>query len=262
MWTAPQYAAAEDAYLAEEEKRQHELEERRARLKEKAAVKRAGIDRRNAASRRAALERATAAEAEARRANLGPAGARWRDKLMRRPGVREAVEYLAREHHINVTVGMSTAEWRWGGGTPLIGPDGTPVAVLSPVSGMVNGEAFLLLAGMLLLFETDAEQRRFDRNTRARRRRKVPIDGWRMEYLSAQIVGAAGAAAVPTPRRGRPGRAGGPCSCAQPELTAIIMGQPYPAEPAEQMTPASAVYAASCRACGGSYDKPWRRRTA
>ncbi|MGW2811792.1 hypothetical protein [Streptomyces sp. NPDC001450] len=39
-------------------------------------------------------------------------------------------------------------------------------------------------------------------------------------------------------------------------------GQPHPAEPAEQMTPASAVYTASRRTCGGSYDKPWRRCTA
>lgn len=261
VWTAPQYAAAEDTYLIEEEKRQRELAEHRARLKEKAARRRADIDQKNAASRKAALERATTVEADARRENLGPTGARWHDKLMRRPGVPQAIEYLAREHHITVTVGMSTTDWRWGGGTPLIGPDGTPAAVLSPVSGLVRGEAFRLLAGMLLLFETDAEQRRFDRNTR--RRRKAPIDGWRMEHLSEATVKAAGAtAAVPAPRTARPGRTGGPCSCAQPELTAIIMGQPHPAEPAEQMTPASAVYTASCRACGGSYDKPWRRRTA
>jgi len=105
------------------------------------------------------------------------------------------VAYLAREHHITVTVGMSTTEWRWGGGTALIGPGGTPVAVLSPVSGLVRGEAFRLLAGMLLLFETTAEQQRFDRNTR--RRRKVPIDGWRMEHIRRRW---------PRPRRPRPGR--------------------------------------------------------
>ncbi|NEA18962.1 hypothetical protein [Streptomyces halstedii] len=59
----------------------------------------------------------------------------------------------------------------------------TTALVPSPVCGMVNGEAFLLL------FETDAAQR-FDRNTRARRRRKVPVDGWRMELLSAKTVWA------------------------------------------------------------------------
>ncbi|WP_189305526.1 hypothetical protein [Streptomyces albospinus] len=156
---------------------------------------------------------------------------------------------------------MSTDEWRWGGGTPLIGPDGTPAAVLSPVSGLVRGEAFRLLAGMLLLFETAAERQRFDRNTR--RRRKVPIDGWRMEHLStapADTADTADTAALP--RRTRPRRTGGPCSCAEPELTAVILGQPHSAEPAEQTTPTSAVYTASCRTCGGSYDKPWRRSTA
>ncbi|MCX5106917.1 hypothetical protein [Streptomyces sp. NBC_00439] len=97
--------------------------------------------------------------------------------------MEQAAEHLAREHHLTVTVGMSAAEWRWGGGTPLIGPDGTPAAVLSPVSGLVRGKAFRLLAGMLLLFETAAEQQRFDRNTR--RQRKAPVDGWRMEHLSS-----------------------------------------------------------------------------
>ncbi|MEV5877307.1 competence protein CoiA family protein [Streptomyces sp. NPDC052101] len=257
VWTAPQYIAAEDEYLWREEQRQREAAEQRARFKEKASRRRADIDRKNAASRRAALERATTAEADARRANLGPAGAQWRNKLMRRPGVEQAVEHLAREHHIAATVGMSTDEGRWGGGTALIGPDDTPVAVLSPVSGLVRGEAFRLLAGMLLLFETAAEQQRFDRNTR---RRKVPIDGWRMEHIQAAPLDTA---AAPAPRTvfPRPRRTDGPCGCAEPELTAIILGRPHPAEPAEQMTPASAVYTASCRACGGSYDKPWRRST-
>ncbi|WP_421107019.1 hypothetical protein [Streptomyces sp. NEAU-S77] len=174
---------------------------------------------------------------------------------MRQPGVPRAVAYLAREHHITVTVGMSTTEWRWGGGTALIGPGGTPVAVLSPVSGLVRGEAFRLLAGMLLLFETTAEQQRFDRNTR--RRRKVPIDGWRMEHIQAAPVATA---AAPAPRAASPlpQRTDGPYSCTKPELTAIILDHPHPAKPTEQVTPASAVYTASCRTCGGSYDKPWR----
>ncbi|MGW9123073.1 competence protein CoiA family protein [Streptomyces sp. NPDC055663] len=261
VWTALQYIRAEDTYRWQEEERQRQAAEQRARFQEKSARRRADIDRKNAVSRRATLERAAAGEAEARRANLGPAGAQWHGKLMRRPGVEQAVEHLTREHHITVTVGMSAAEWRWGGGTPLIGPDGTPAAVLSPVSGLVRGEAFRLLAGMLLLFETAADQQRFDRNTR--RRRKVPIDGWRMEHLSSAPAESAGQAKAPAPRRARPGprRTEDPCSCAEPELTAVIMGQPHPAEPAEQVTPASAVYTASCRACGGSYDKPWRRST-
>ncbi|MFE7804806.1 hypothetical protein ACFU51_09125 [Streptomyces sp. NPDC057430] len=76
MWVTPSAVLAEDAHLWREGQRQRELEERRARLQEKAAQKRAGIDRKNAVSRRAALERAATAQADARRANLGPAGAR------------------------------------------------------------------------------------------------------------------------------------------------------------------------------------------
>ncbi|GKQ34628.1 competence protein CoiA family protein [Streptomyces sp. A012304] len=259
VWTAPQYIAVEDAYLWREEERQRKADEQRARFKEKAAHRRADIDRQNAVSRRVALQRAAAAEADARRVSLGSAGARLHDQLMRRPGVEKAVQHMAREHHLTVTVGMSAAEWRWGGGTPLIGPDGTPAAVLSPVSGLVRGEALRLLAGMLLLFETKAEQQRFDRNTR--RRRMVPVDGWRMEYLPAASADTGDTATVPASREAvqRPRRTGGPCSCAEPKLTAIILGQPHPAEPAERMTPASAVYSASCLACGGPYDKPWRR---
>ncbi|GGU87195.1 hypothetical protein GCM10010211_61770 [Streptomyces albospinus] len=95
VWTALQYIAAEDAYLWREEERQRQAAEQRARFKEKAARRRADIDQRNAASRRAALGRAASAEADARRANLGPAGARFHDQLMRRPGVEQAVAHLA-----------------------------------------------------------------------------------------------------------------------------------------------------------------------
>lgn len=259
VWTAPQYVRAEDAYRWREEERQRQEAEQRARFQEKAARRRADIDRKNAASRRAALQRAAVGEAEALRGNLGPSGAQWHAQLMRRPGVEGAIEYLARAHQLTVTVGMSTPEWRWGGGTPLIGPDGTPAAVLSPVSGLVRGEAFRLLAGMLLLFETAGEQQRFDRNTR--RRRTVPIDGWRMEHLSEATTGRAAPAVVPAPRQ--PSAGSRPrsvrCSCTAPELTAVVMGQLHLAEPAEQLTPVSALYIAFCRACGGSYTKPWRR---
>ncbi|WP_030809021.1 hypothetical protein [Streptomyces sp. NRRL S-337] len=84
-----------------------------------------------------------------------------------------------------------------------------------------------------------------------------------MEYLQ-ESAGKTDTAAVPAPSiaRPRPRRTGRPCSCAEPELTAVILGQPHPAEPAGQMTPASIVHTASCRACGGSYNKPWRRSGA
>lgn len=256
VWTAPQCATAEDTYLVEEEKRQREAEEQQARYKAKAAKKRAETDKKNAASRRAALERATAAEADARRLHGTPAGARWQAQLMTRRGVRQAVEHLARERGITATAGLSITDGRWAGGTPLVGADGVPVAVFTPESALVNGEAFRLLAGMLLLFETVKDQRRFDRNTR--RRRKVPIDGWRMAYVEIRALKpvelAAPKAAVPRCRR-----AGGPCACPQPQLVVTISGRPYPAEPAARMTPTAALYSASCQTCGGPYDKPWPR---
>lgn len=260
VWTAPQYTAAEDTYLVEEARRQRELDEQRARYQAKAAKKRAETDKKNAASRRAALERATKAEADARRLHGTPAGARWQAQLMTRRGLRQAVDHLAREHGITATAGLSLNDRRWAGGTPLIGPDGVPVAVLDPESALVNGEAFRLLAGMLLVFETVKDAQRFDRNTR--RRRKTPIDGWRMAYTVAPAPKPAGkparkAAAKAAVPRCRP--TGGPCRCQEPELSVTISGLPHPAEPADRMTPAAALYTASCRACGGPYDNPWRR---
>ncbi|MFD3699707.1 competence protein CoiA family protein [Streptomyces sp. NPDC058646] len=259
VWTAPQYAAAEGVHLVEEEKRQRGLEEERARYRAKAAKKRAEIDKANAASRQAALRRATGAERDARRLHSGPAGERWQAQLMTRRGVREAVDHLAREHGITATVGVSITDHRWGGGTPLIGVDGVPVAVFNPESALVNGEAFRLLAGMLLLFTTDKDKKRFDRNTRSRRRRRVPIDGWKMEHTEVVPVSPPAKKAPPQAEVPCPRRPAGPCACPEPQLTAMISGQPQPAEPCEHMTPAAAVYAASCRTCGGAYDKPWRR---
>ncbi|GGP87070.1 DUF6262 family protein [Streptomyces sindenensis] len=222
-------------------------------------AQRTRTNKKNAASRRAALERATAAEADARRLHNTRAGAKWQAQLMTRRGVRQAVEHMAGEHGITSTGGLSITDRRWAGGTPLIGVDGVLVAVLAPESALVNGEAFRLLAGMLLLFLTVKDQQRFDRNTR--RRRKVPIDGWRMAYIETPAPKpaekAAPKAAVP-----RCQRAGGPCTCPEPDLSVTISGRPHSSEPADCMTPAAALYTALCSTCGGPYDKPWRRRTA
>ncbi|WP_406073227.1 competence protein CoiA family protein [Streptomyces virginiae] len=263
VWTAPQYAATEDVFLVEKEKRDRELEEQRARYMAKAAEKRAGIDAKNTVSRQAALELATAAERDARRLHRGLAGEQWQARLMRRPGVREAVEHLAREHKITATVGLSITDHRWAGGTPLIDEDGVPYAVFTPESGLVNGEAFRLLAGMLLLFTTVKDMKRFDRNTRSRSRRRVPVDGWKMQHT--EVVPVSPPAEKSPPKvaevrcRRAAGAAAGPCACLEPQLTAMISGQAHLAEPCERMTPAAAVYTASCRTCGGPYDKPWRR---
>ncbi|MET8731265.1 hypothetical protein ABZV81_29435 [Streptomyces parvus] len=110
---------------------------------------------------------------------------------------------------------------RWAGGTPLNGEDGVPVAVLAPESALVNGEAFRLLAGMLLLFLTVKDQQRFDRNTR--RRRKVPIDGWRMAYIEIPAPKPAEKAA-PKAAAPRCRRAGSPCTCPEPDLSVTKAG--------------------------------------
>ncbi|MFE5666031.1 hypothetical protein ACFQ7W_19090 [Streptomyces niveus] len=57
------------------------------------------------------------------------------------------MDHLAREHEITATVGLSIIDQRWAGGPPLIDEDGVPYAAFAPQSGLVNGEAFGLLAG-------------------------------------------------------------------------------------------------------------------
>ncbi|MFB7225978.1 hypothetical protein [Streptomyces sp. NPDC056227] len=68
---------------------------------------------------------------------------------------------------------------------------------------------------MLLLFPTREWQKRFDRNTR--RRRKVPVGGYRTEHMDAPASEPAGP----------------------------------PAEPSSRMGLAAALYTASCTTCGG-----------
>ncbi|MBT2470586.1 hypothetical protein J7E97_22635 [Streptomyces sp. ISL-66] len=131
--------------------------------------------------------------------------------------------------------------------------------MFAPESGLVNGEAFGLLAGMMLLFTTIKDMKRFDRNIRNRSRRQVPVDGWKMQHTEAVPAGPPAPKAPRKATEPRCRRASGPCACPEPRLTAVISGQAHLAEPCELMTPAAAVYTASCRTCGGLYDKPGRR---
>ncbi|MFF8610677.1 peptidylprolyl isomerase [Streptomyces sp. NPDC015346] len=63
-------------------------------------------------------------------------------KLMERPDVQQAVDYLARDYGIDATAGWSWSEAHWAGGVPLVnGEDWTPVAVLDPAPGHVGGDA-------------------------------------------------------------------------------------------------------------------------
>ncbi|MEW2417466.1 hypothetical protein AB0953_27585 [Streptomyces sp. NPDC046866] len=98
--------------------------------------------------------------------------------------------------------------------------------------------------------------KRFDRNTRNRARRRVPVDGWKTQHTEA--APARRPATKPRPPSRAVGTAG-LCACPQPHLTAVISGHTYLAEPCEHITPAAAIYTASCGTCGGTYDKPWRR---
>ncbi|WP_406447127.1 hypothetical protein OG782_00195 [Streptomyces sp. NBC_00876] len=134
----------------------------------------------------------------------------------------EALEHLEREYEIIATVGMSITDRRWAGGIPLIDEDGVRYAVFTPESGLVNDEAFVLLAGMLLVFTTVKDVKRFDRNTRngSYIYRRVPVDGWKMQYTEvAPDAKAPSKAAEPRCRR-----AVGPCACTEPQLTASISG--------------------------------------
>ncbi|MFI2379155.1 hypothetical protein ACH5AO_29500 [Streptomyces sp. NPDC018964] len=143
-----------------------------------------------------------------RRAGPGPY-----DRLAERADVREAVAYLASEAYgIPVTVGGSWAERHWAGGVPLIRTDEWVfTAVLDPEPGRVGGDASRLLAGLLLLFPTEARRERFERGTLLRG--KVPAGGWHTDCVPGLETGP-GSGPVPSfPYGGRtrlpPAAAGG-----------------------------------------------------
>ncbi|MDQ8707568.1 competence protein CoiA [Streptomyces sp. LHD-70] len=247
VWTAPQYIAAEDTHLLEEERRQHEYETRRAALRAAQEKKRDEIRAKNAISRAKALEEATAAEQAARTAQTG----RLREVAIRfRPGIDPTLAKLADEHGVTATVGWSTGDPRYAGGVPLVDENGVPVAVFDPDPGRVRGHAFRLLAGLLLIFPSQPSQRRFEKATKRAKRR--PIDGYQTGFVGAPPSG---------PARPRPHISSSVliCTCTTPQLVARIQNAEYPAEPSDQMGPAAALFRPQCRACGGKYEKPWRR---
>ncbi|MGW7018393.1 competence protein CoiA family protein [Streptomyces decoyicus] len=254
VWTAPQYVTAEDAHLAEAEKRQRLQQERQAACREKWEKELAQKRARNAESRARAIAKATIVEERARQPHRR-AGSRLHDELMERADVQGAVAFLASDaYNIPVTAGWSSSEGHWAGGVPLIRTDeGIPTAVLDPEPGQLSRDAFRLLAGLLLLFSTKARKERFERNTR--RRRKVPMDGWQTDFMTDPPARALVPYGAKAHRRRKPEE----CSCPQPQLVAKISRAEYPAEPAEEMGPAAGLYTAVCRTCGGPYERPWRR---
>lgn len=243
VWTAPQYITAETDHLEDEERERRVREARLAALQREKENKREKIRARNKVTRAKALAEATAAE-QAARTQLP--GRLWQVARVFRLGVDQALAKLADEHDVSATVGFSTGDPRYAGGVPLVDEHGVPAAVFDPDPGRVRGEAFLLLAGLLLIFPSKADQRRFENASNIKKKHR-PIDGYRTEYVETPVTGAA--------------RAGGgrSCTCATPRLVAKIHNAEYPAEPSEQMGPATALFRAQCRACGGKYEKAWRR---
>jgi competence protein CoiA len=246
VWTAPHYITAETAHLEEEGRRRRIHEARTAALQRERERKREQIRARNAVTRAKALAEATAAEQAAR---TQPPGRLWQVARVFRRGVDQALAKLAEEHGVAAAVGFSTGDPRYAGGVPLVDEHGVPAAVFDPDPGRVRGEAFLLLAGLLLIFPSKADQRRFENAANIKKKHR-PIDGYRTDFVETPVGG--------------PARAWGArsCTCATPQIVAKIQNAEYPAEPSEQMGPAATLFRAECRACGGRYDKPWRRTSS
>ncbi len=248
-WTAPQYIKAEDAYLAEAQRQLRIREARQAELEQRREEKRKAIRASNAISRAQALAKATGAEQAARSNQTG----RLRGvAIIFRTGVDQAIAKLADEHGVTAAVGWSTGDPRYAGGIPLVDENDVPVAVLDPEPARVRGDAFLLLAGLLLLFAGQSSQERFEKSMQ--RTKYKPLDGFRTDFVSTT---RADSAALTQSRPERP--AVTQCGCAVPQLVAEIEDGEHPAEPSERLSPAAALYSAKCRNCGGQYNRPWRR---
>jgi hypothetical protein len=233
VWTAPRYIQAFDEYVAELERQAERAQ--RANEAAAAAAQRAKksrqeeIRRKNAISRAKAQSDAVAAEQAAQGAETGASRREWGTQ---RPEVKQAVAMLARKYGITAIVGWSTGDPRYAGGIPLIDSDGALAAVFNPVARRVRGDAFLLLAGTLLLFPSKGSQDRFEYLMKKASRR--PADGWRTDFIGARS-----------------------CACVAPQLVVMLLRREYRAEPSETPAP-SALGHAECRGCGRWYFGPWR----
>ncbi|UQW99129.1 competence protein CoiA family protein [Streptomyces sp. RerS4] len=230
VWTHPKYIAAEAAHLAEEERRRLAYEAQAAIRKRRLDARKAAVREGNTASRARALRKAVKAEEAVRDT---PAAAELREKAARRRGVRRAIAYLSREHGLTATVGWSVADPCWADGIPLVDGEGVPVAVFNPARRLLRGQAYLLLAGLLLLFGDELALKHFSRYAYGAPKR--PKDQ-RTEVVRVDF-----------------------CACETPDLVAKIEGREFPARPSDTLGAAAALYLAQCRICGGAYRLPWRR---
>ncbi|MEU2132396.1 hypothetical protein [Streptomyces sp. NPDC018352] len=140
---------------------------------------------------------------------------------------------LRTRHGLTVTVGWSLVNPCWADGVPLVDGDGEPVAVFNPSRRLLRGQAYLLLAGMLLLFGDELALKHFSRYAYGAPKR--PKDQ-RTEVVRVDF-----------------------CACEAPEPVAKIEGREFPAPPSDTLGAAAALCLAQCRTCGGAYKLPWRR---
>ncbi|WP_405985645.1 hypothetical protein [Streptomyces sp. NBC_00872] len=230
MWTHPKYIAAEEIHLAEEERRRLAYETQAAIRKRRLDARKTVVREGNAAGRARALRKAVKAEEAA--GSMSAASA-LREMAVRRRGVRRAIAYLSREHGVTAMVGWSVADPCWAGGIPLVDGEGVPVAVFNPSRRLLRGQAYLLLAGMPLLFGDELALKHFSRYAYGAPKR--PKDQ-RTEVVKLDF-----------------------CAREAPELVAKIEGKQYPAQPSDSFGAAAALYLAQCQVCGGAYKLPWRR---
>lgn len=258
VWTAPVYAAAELAYLEEAERQRQEQLAKAAARQRRLEARRAQVRELNEASRGRQRFKAMKAEDAVRGTAAATAA---RGKVLDQPWVRRAIAYLEEVHSITAVVGWSVDDARWAGGVPLLDEEGMPIAVLNPDRGLTRDQAHFLLAGLLLLFDDDCTMKHFRRWAYGAPKR--PKDQ-RMEAVQPATEKSGGrseaASRVPSRRsaRAEPERLPA-CGCEHPQLFLRIDGRDHPAEPTDSFSPASALFQAQCRACGGSYERPWRR---
>jgi len=230
VWTHPKYIAAEQTRLAGAERERALAAARDANRQRRRENEKALIRERNAASRDRTLQQAV--EAETAAADT-PAAAELRERAQR-PKVRRAIAYLDRQHGLTATVGWSIEDPCWAAGIPLVNAEGVPIAVLDPSRRLLRGQAYLLLAGLLLVFSDERGLKNFTRH--AFGAPKLPSDH-RVEVVQL-----------------------GSCACATPDLFAKLDGVEYAARPSEQFGPSAALYVAHCRNCGCRYKQPWHRK--
>ncbi|WP_329449494.1 hypothetical protein OG894_00355 [Streptomyces sp. NBC_01724] len=98
-----------------------------------------------------------AARADPSRAALTPHSARL-------PGIDRAIEQTAAVFHTPVTVGWSAGDSHYASGVPLVNDVGTLLAVFDPLPRSGPCPAFLVDAGVPLLFPDAERQQRFARS--------------------------------------------------------------------------------------------------